>query len=1104
MSDSKMNRRVAFVGLGAMGSGMAQALAVKGGFHVVGYDVYPPSVEKFVAETGGEAADSPAAACKGAFALVVMVINSSQADSVLFDGDQAATTTLAQGSVVILCSTVPPAAARALGTRLEQHGLLFVDAPVSGGTLRARSGDLTIMAAGSESALSAAEGVLHAMSANLHIVTGGAGAGSSVKMVNQLLAGVHIAAAAEAMALGARAGLDTRALFDVISGAAGNSWMFSDRVPRMLSSSFTPPKSALDIFVKDLGIVLEGGKELKMPTPIAAMAHQQFVMGAAMGMGRMDDSALVKVFEKISGVSVAAPPSSSSSSTQPSPSHPPLSLSDTLARLPAEHADAAALTKEIQSAIHEKKAPALVALDDDPTGTQTVHGIVVLTEWSVEALTHELESDTPGMNIHIVSLDHCFFVLTNTRALAPDAAASLVKEICANLAKASARASGRPYTVVLRGDSTLRGHFPGEMEAAAEAMRGGSEGGGEEPVWLLCPFFRAGGRVTVEDVHYVADGDTLVPAGETEFARDPTFCYISSDLKSYIAEKSSGRLPASSVTSISIQDVRVGGPEAVCEKLMGMRSGTTAVANAVSDADAVVIAAAVLRAEERGRRVLCRTAASFVSARMGVEARAPLTLSEVLKEATSTTSSTTSSSRRGALLVCGSHVPKTTAQLNALLTRRQLERIELSATKLSSTDEAISHAETARAAAQADRAIREASIVGRDVLLMTSRELVLGKDGHESLAIAARVSAGLVRAAASVKVKPRYVLAKGGITSSDVATKALGITRAIIAGQAAPGVPVWVPACESARLPGVPYVVDALADVVEAWAASPRASTLDVLTEANAGRYAVGAFNVYNLEGVLAVIKAAEAERSPAIVQLHPAALKHGGDALVRAAAHAVQHASAPVSLHLDHATDEALVLDAIESGCYSSVMIDASASDFGDNVATTKRVAAVAREHNVAVEAELGRIAGREDGIAVEELEAKMTGVEEARRFISETGIPLLAVCVGNVHGAYPPSGPNINLSRLRDLRAACTPSLLVLHGASGLDEGVIRQCIEAGVCKFNVNTEVRKAGVERMKKELGGGGDGELVGVLGGMVEAMAEVVAAKMRLFGSSGKA
>ena len=287
--------QIGVIGLGSMGGGMARSL-VRAGHAVQGYDVRPSTIE------GVTTAGSPAEAAKGADILLVMVVNATQLEEALFSG-RGALSSLPKGSVVVSSATIPTSDAVRIGTRAEEDGHLYLDAPVSGGSVGAESGKLTFMASGSEKAFAKAAPLLDACAAKVFRLGPKIGTGSTVKTVHQLLAGVHIAAAAEAMALGVRAGADPRELFEVISNAAGRSWMFENRVPHMLDRDFTP-RSAVEIFVKDLGLVLDTGRDLRFPLPIAASAHQQFLAAAAAGFGAEDDSAVVKVYEKLAGIEV--------------------------------------------------------------------------------------------------------------------------------------------------------------------------------------------------------------------------------------------------------------------------------------------------------------------------------------------------------------------------------------------------------------------------------------------------------------------------------------------------------------------------------------------------------------------------------------------------------------------------------------------------------------------------------------------------------------------------------------------------------------------------------------------------------------------------------
>jgi 3-hydroxyisobutyrate dehydrogenase len=295
---------IGFVGLGAMGMGMATSL-VRAGFEVKGYDLNPAAVTTF-AQAGGRAVRSAVAAAEGSEALIITVVNAEQAQDVLF-GSGAAAAALPAGGVVVLCSTVQPEFARETASRLYDLGLEMLDVPISGGAARAAEGKLTIMASGHPTAFVQTEPILAAMAEKVYRLGDECGHGSTVKMINQLLAGVHIAAAAEAMAFGVKAGADPQQLYEVISNSAGSSWMFQNRVPHMLAGDFTP-LSAVEIFVKDLGIVLETGKEIRFPLPLAAAAHQLYLMAAAAGLEREDDSAVVRIFERMAGVEVRSEP----------------------------------------------------------------------------------------------------------------------------------------------------------------------------------------------------------------------------------------------------------------------------------------------------------------------------------------------------------------------------------------------------------------------------------------------------------------------------------------------------------------------------------------------------------------------------------------------------------------------------------------------------------------------------------------------------------------------------------------------------------------------------------------------------------------------------
>jgi len=428
----------------------------------------------------------------------------------------------------------------------------------------------------------------------------------------------------------------------------------------------------------------------------------------------------------------------------------------------------------------------LVVLDDDPTGTQTIHGLPVLTEWSVPTLRAELDTDLPA-----------FYILTNSRSFTLSVARKINAEIGHNLLEAAQQA-GREFAVVSRSDSTLRGHFPGEIEALADALAQSYDG------WIINPFFLEGGRYTINDVHYVDEAGVLVPAGETEFARDRAFGYSASNLRHWVEEKTAGKIAAGDVASISIEDLRRQGPESVASFLMTLCGGRACVVNAAGYRDLEVFVLGLLAAEARGKKFLFRTAASFVQVRSGLSPRPLLTYSDL--ELTPA---------GGGLIVVGSYVPRSTDQVDSLLTLTDILHTQINVEGL--LNDQLREDEIRRVVKEVDQALHN----GNDIVIFTSRDLLTGKDARTSLEIGQKISQGLVSIVKRIKTAPRYILAKGGITSSDIATRALNIKKALVLGQILPGVPIWQLGAES-RFPNLAYIVfpgnvggaDALVDVV--------------------------------------------------------------------------------------------------------------------------------------------------------------------------------------------------------------------------------------------------------------------------------------------------
>jgi uncharacterized protein YgbK (DUF1537 family) len=450
------------------------------------------------------------------------------------------------------------------------------------------------------------------------------------------------------------------------------------------------------------------------------------------------------------------------------------------------------LLRRIQDKI-EVSGRKVVVLDDDPTGTQTVHNVLVLTEWSAAALQRALARD-----------ETVFYILTNSRSYPVEQAVAMNREIAENLAAAAQRLN-QDFDVVSRSDSTLRGHYPVEVQTLRSAFesRLGITYDGE----IIAPFFFEGGRFTAYDIHWVQEGGWLIPAAQTEYAQDPIFGYHHSNLCQWVEEKTNGQVTADSVVSVALDLIRAKGPSAVAALLRAVTGGQSVIVNALTYRDMEVFVLGLLEAQEERRRFLFRTAASFVQVRGGIEDRGLLTNRELFPQG--------APAGVGGLIVVGSHVQKTTDQLQVARKLDKLVSIELSVPSILNSQ--TRQIEIENVSSQAEKAL----LAGRDVIVFTSRRLMTGASDEESVQIAQQVSDALVQVVRELGVKPRFVVAKGGITSSDIGTKALGVTRAMVPGQILPGIPVWLLGEES-RFPGVPYVIfpgnvgtlDSLAQVI--------------------------------------------------------------------------------------------------------------------------------------------------------------------------------------------------------------------------------------------------------------------------------------------------
>lgn len=443
---------------------------------------------------------------------------------------------------------------------------------------------------------------------------------------------------------------------------------------------------------------------------------------------------------------------------------------------------------------HRRSGRRIVVLDDDPTGSQSVHGVDVTLVLDAEACAATVPE--PG---------NTGFVLTNSRSLAEREAAALARRLGAQVHGLEPDLGG-PVEVVSRSDSCLRGHVLAEVDALAAASA--EVAGRRVDAVLFVPALLGAGRFTVDGVHWAVVDGMPRPVGTTEFARDATFGYTASALPDFLAERSGGAVPAASVRAIGIEDIRTGGPQRVAELLLAARDRTWVVVDAVSEHDLDVVARGVTLAQEQGSTFLYRTGPSFVRALAGIEPRTPLRPDEVACPA---------AGAGHGLVVVGSHTAATTAQLDRLLAGGNLLRVDLDVTRLLDDD--------AREACLAEAADLVATGLARsDVVLATSRTVAAATVQRSALEVAASVSAALVTVVQRVRTaRPSWVVGKGGITSHDVALGGLGITRAEVVGQfATPGISLFRPRTAAACVGDMPYVVfpgnvggpEALAEVV--------------------------------------------------------------------------------------------------------------------------------------------------------------------------------------------------------------------------------------------------------------------------------------------------
>lgn len=431
------------------------------------------------------------------------------------------------------------------------------------------------------------------------------------------------------------------------------------------------------------------------------------------------------------------------------------------------------LKKEI-----ENNDTKFVVLDDDPTGVQTVHDISVYTDWTVESMKKGFMDD-----------NKVFYILTNSRGMTEAETTKIHHEIIDAVAQAAAE-TGKNYQFISRSDSTLRGHYPLETELLKEGVeKSGKTVDGE----VLFPFFKEGGRFTIDNTHYVKYGDELVPAAQTEFAKDKTFGYTHSSIPEYVEEKTKGAYKAENVTCIALEDLRALNIDRITEQLTNVKDFNKVCVNAIDYCDVKAFCIALYRAMAAGKSFMFRTAAGFVKVVGGVTDIPLLTRKEMVVKETD----------NGGIVVVGSHTAKTTAQLEELLKLENVVPVEFKSSLVLDGDEAF-YNEVKRCVAEEEKIIAS----GKTAVCFTERKLLtVENDTKESALIrSVKISDGVQRLVGDLSITPAFVIAKGGITSSDVGTKALKVKCANVMGQIKPGIPVWQTGSES-RFPQTPYVI---------------------------------------------------------------------------------------------------------------------------------------------------------------------------------------------------------------------------------------------------------------------------------------------------------
>ncbi|MTI62065.1 MAG: hydroxyacid dehydrogenase [Firmicutes bacterium] len=434
------------------------------------------------------------------------------------------------------------------------------------------------------------------------------------------------------------------------------------------------------------------------------------------------------------------------------------------------------ITQQLDEALRKLKKK-IIVLDDDPTGVQTVHDISVYTDWSRKSIEDGFAEK-----------NSMFFILTNSRAFTAEESKKLHEGIADNIQEVS-KETGKDYILISRGDSTLRGHYPLETAVLRESIESNSENrfDGE----IICPFFKEGSRFTIGNVHYVRYEDRLVPAGETEFAKDKTFGYKASHLGKWIEEKSQGEFREEDVTYVSLEDLRNVNIDKIKDDLMNIRDFNKVVVNAVDYIDIKIFALAFVAAVLDGKRFMVRSAASITKVLGNVADKKLLTRKELVND-----------NKNGGIIVVGSHVKKTSDQLEALRACQNIKFIEFNQHLV--LDPVELKKEVEHVVAACEKYIK----AGKTVVVYTRRERfdLNTEDKEEELKISVKISDAVTSIVQKLKVRPNFIVAKGGITSSEIGTKALGVKKATVMGQIKAGIPVWQTDAES-KFSIMPYVI---------------------------------------------------------------------------------------------------------------------------------------------------------------------------------------------------------------------------------------------------------------------------------------------------------